>query len=325
MDVRQKRKRKSRGEPFFEETVSLNGVARYFLHFPKPESHAVVLFLHGGPGQSETYTAYKSVMPERNYSIVYADQRGTGRTWRKTPSRPEDVTFANLLADLEAEVRFLKSRYPGNKLVLLGHSWGSILGAEYVKRHPETVDAYIGMGQVVDFREGERIAFARLLQAASEKDRRKLAALDGYPENLTAENAGRLLARVRMAQMKYGLCGFRDGNAAILGMTFRSPVFSFADLRPLLASAKVNRNLLAFLLDYETGRFTDFRVPVCFICGREDWQVPSPAAEAWYERLRAPWKKLFWIESAGHLTDLENPRAYTAAVNEVVRVLTEGA
>ena len=40
-------------------------------------------------------------------------------------------------------------RFNKDKVILMGHSYGSLLGASYVSRHPERVEKYIGIGQVV--------------------------------------------------------------------------------------------------------------------------------------------------------------------------------
>jgi pimeloyl-ACP methyl ester carboxylesterase len=38
------------------------------------------------------------------------------------------------------------------KLYLVGHSWGSVLGLFFIQRYPELVEKYVGCGQVVNMK-----------------------------------------------------------------------------------------------------------------------------------------------------------------------------
>lgn len=67
-----------------EEFVQLNGVSHYLLHYRSKKADPVILFIHGGPGTTEAMMAYLvEEYEERNYNIVYYDQRGTGKTYLK--------------------------------------------------------------------------------------------------------------------------------------------------------------------------------------------------------------------------------------------------
>ena len=167
---------------FFEEYVSINNLEHYFLHYPT-ESDFLVLFLHGGPGQSESYLAYKTVSKNRNYSLVFYDQRGSGKTNLKDASQ-EKVTLKILISDLDKIIDYLKSKYHQKKIIILGHSWGSILGLEYSKLFPEKISAYVGMGQVINFRQGEKVGFEYCYKLANQKDKKKLLKLGNYPNQL---------------------------------------------------------------------------------------------------------------------------------------------
>src|SRR5262249_40616751 len=75
-------------------------------------------------------------------------------------------------------VEVVRTRFGKERVVLLGHSWGSALGILYTARHPEKVAAYMGIGQVVDMAEGERLSydFART-EATRRQYRRALKTL----------------------------------------------------------------------------------------------------------------------------------------------------
>lgn len=173
------------GEEFFEEYVQINEIKQYFLHYRK-DSDFVVLFLHGG--MTEAHFGYKNVLKDRMYSFVYYDQRGTGKTQAMNKSEPNTVTLESLIDDLDKTIDYVHKRYPNKKLILLGHSRGSILGMEYIKKHGTKVDAYVGMGQLVNFKAGLKNTMEYCSTLADDRDMRKLEELQKYSESLSPEN-----------------------------------------------------------------------------------------------------------------------------------------
>ncbi len=57
----------------------------------------------------------------------------------------------------------LRERFGQEKIILMGHSWGSYLGVKTIQKYPERYAAYIGIGQVTDQKESERIAYDYML------------------------------------------------------------------------------------------------------------------------------------------------------------------
>lgn len=305
----------------YDEYVRINDIKQYFLHYPK-NSDFVVLFLHGGPGQSEAQLSYKTILSDRVFSVVYYDQRGTGKTQSKNKSKPDAITLKKLLSDLEETVRHVRKKYPNKKLILLGHSWGSVLGMEYIKDHADKVDAYIGMGQVVNFKKGEKVAYERCLKWATEKDKKKLESIGDYPDCITAENVNVICPKFRKIQAKYKLTGYSGGNQELVKIFINSPIFSVTDIIQQIKALKLNVNLLKFLAEYDITDRTHFSIPVYFICGENDWQVPSVVVKKYFRTIDAPDKELFSIREAGHLTDLDNPVEYNKALNLICERIT---
>lgn len=301
---------------FYEEYVQINDIKQYFLHYPT-ESDIVVLFLHGGPGQSEAQFSYKTVPSNRAFSVVYYDQRGTGKTQSKNKSKQDTITLDTLISDLKETVTYIRNHYQNKKLILLGHSWGSVLGMEYVKKYSDTVDAYVGMGQVVNFKVGEKAAYDHCYRLASEKDKKKLLKIEDYPNSVSIENANEKCPKFRKIQAKYNLMGYSGGNSELVKIFMKSPIFKMKDIFPIMKAMKVNVNLLKCVADYDTSKDTIFSIPVYFICGENDWQVPSVIVEKYYPTISAPDKQLYRIKNAGHLTDLDNATEYNKALTSI--------
>ncbi|MBQ5310941.1 MAG: alpha/beta fold hydrolase, partial [Oscillospiraceae bacterium] len=103
------------------------------------------------------------------YTFVCWDQRGAGRTYEHNKSIDADndtVSLDRALADLDELVDKMCERYGQDKVIIMGHSYGSYLGARYVYDHPEKVSHYIGIGQVVDFADGEKQSYNDALTKA---------------------------------------------------------------------------------------------------------------------------------------------------------------
>jgi len=81
-----------------------------------------------------TFAAYPGPILEREHLVAYLHQRGVLRS----PSVPDDTqTIATHVADVDHVVGHLSQRFPGRRVVLVGHSWGGLLAVLYLERHPE--------------------------------------------------------------------------------------------------------------------------------------------------------------------------------------------
>ncbi len=344
-----------------EEYRTLNSIDHYILHYPAGAtmgstnstddaspvsfSDSVVLFLHGGPGSEETLLAYKTVPKVPFCTFVFYDQRGTGKTQARNKTNRKHVTINYLIEDLRAMVQYTQKRYRPKNLLLLGHSWGSILGLEYIKRYAHTVTAYIGMGAVPNFIAGEIAGFEHCLnvvmQNGTRKSRKVLRKLQEYPQKLQAlknlpsfgnpmqmwveakkelKVITQLSMQLRILQTQYGYTAYKKENRGITLMR-KSPQCRWRDFMSLLVPSGVNQMLGIYTLCYDTTPYTTFDIPIFFLCGRHDWQTPSTETEKYYHTIEAPQKHLYWIEDAAHLMDLDSPAAYHTALQDILSQL----
>jgi proline iminopeptidase len=98
-----------------------------------------MIVLHGGPDFDISYLLPELDRLSDKFHLIYYDQRGRGRSADNV--KPEDVTLESEMADLD-EVR---AHFHLDKVVLLGHSWGTVLALEYALRHPERVSRLVVM------------------------------------------------------------------------------------------------------------------------------------------------------------------------------------
>lgn len=288
-------------------------------------SAPVLVLLHGGPGASESalFRRFNAEL-ERHFLVVYWDQRGAGRSFTPAVS-PESMTIARFVADLDDVVELVRHRFQTERVVLLGHSWGSAIGLLYVARHPRKVAAYLGVGQVVDMPRGEREswAFARH-EAERRRHRDALETLNriGPPPHTVDE----MLTSRRWVE-RFG--GTFHEHRSTLGLIWAALRTDEANLVDLVRFGRGNR----FSLDQLWGEFRtldldttcSFEVPIAFLLGRHDWVVPSVLAADYFTRITAPRKRLVWFERSAHNVPFEEPGRFNRVVVETVNVLTLGA
>jgi proline iminopeptidase len=119
-------------------------------------SAPLLLWLHGGPGGPERpLFRYFNGDLERHFLVAYLDQRGVGRSFDRTAD-PTRLTVAQHLEDLDVVINDLRRAYAKEKIYLVAHSWGTVLGLLHAKAHPETMAALISVAPVVSFSEQHR-------------------------------------------------------------------------------------------------------------------------------------------------------------------------
>jgi proline iminopeptidase len=123
---------------------AVDGVNLWYRVAGQPFGEPVV-FLHGGPGEgSQTFAHFAGPALERSLRMVYFDQRGSGRSDR--PKDPKAYSIAQLVDDIEA----LRKHLAVSRIALIGHSFGTILGLEYVAKYPQQVSRVVLASAVPD-------------------------------------------------------------------------------------------------------------------------------------------------------------------------------
>jgi pimeloyl-ACP methyl ester carboxylesterase len=294
------------------ERVQLGGVQQGLLVRGHDVANPVLLYLHGGPGTSELGMVRVHNMPtlEKHYTVAVWDQRGAGLSY--AAREPESgMTVEQFIADAHELTLLLCRRFKQPRIYLVGHSWGSLLGVLTVQRHPELYRAYVGVGQVVDMREGERISYEwTVAQAEQAGDVRSLARLKAigpppYPGALRSK-----LMTQRRILGKYGgeVHGNpRGGMSTLLRGLIGSSEYSWPDRINVFRGIFANMRLMWPKIVAINLRVLapEIRVPMYFLEGRFDCEAPAVLAEIYFQQLRSPRKELIWFERSAHFVNTE--------------------
>ena len=299
------------------ERIKLGGVDQGVLIRGVSVDNPVLLYLHGGTGTSELGMVRQHNVPalEQHFTVVVWDQRGAGISYaaRSPESR---MTVEQFIADVHELTLLLCQRFGKSKIYLMGHSWGSALGVLTVQRFPDLYLAYVGVGQVVNMREGERLSYAwALSQAEQAGDTRSVAKLKAIGSPPYHGNfRSKLMTQHRMLG-KYGgeVHGNRNGGTFILlhGLLL-STEYSWIDRINVFRGIFANMRLMwPKILDVDLMKqASELEVPVYFLEGRYDYEAPATLAESYFQMLKAPRKELIWFEQSAHFVNTEEAERF---------------
>jgi pimeloyl-ACP methyl ester carboxylesterase len=290
--------------------VELSGYPQWLLIRGQDVSRPLLLFLHGGPGESNMWLAHHTMSElEKHFVCVNWDQRGAGRSFRPGPSL-ESMTIEQFVQDTTALIELLRARFGQQKVLLLGHSWGSVLAMKVAAARPDLLYAVIGMGQVVDMQRGEDLSYRYVLERArAEHNRKAMRALSQLGGSDTYGKDSAFVQRRWL--MHYGGMVHALDTGAIVSILLHAPECSIADC--IRGLARMDMKFSCRLMGDEImgvnllRKIPELRVPVFFFTGRYDYTTPCELVEQFYASLYAPYKKLIWFEHAAHMPHMEEP------------------
>ena len=146
-----------------KQYLKINDVEHYITIRGKNSKAPILITLHGGPNCSLIpYSFIWQNELENNYIVVNYDQRLCGRTAMKN-KKIKNATQDELIEDLKCLIDYLKSMFKIDKVTLLGHSGGTILGIDFIEKYPDLVEKYIGVSQIYNFRKAIKIELNNVL------------------------------------------------------------------------------------------------------------------------------------------------------------------
>jgi pimeloyl-ACP methyl ester carboxylesterase len=275
----------------------------------------ILLVLHGGPAAPDLPNRYLFEGPWTDYFIVVEwDQRGSGKTYElNEPNKVAPTMSAERMAqDTEELVAYLLATYHKKKIFALGHSWGSILGLNLAARKPDWLYAYIGVGQIINMREGERISYDWVLNTARKSNDTKavkeLEAIAPYPEPNGALPLEKINVERKWSVHFGGLTYGRQSYDFWENAEKISPDYSQADSRAIDAGSGFSLpKLLPDMAATDFTKLTRLNCPVLIFAGRHDYTTPSEPVHRWFDRLEAPSKRWVWFDNSAHMIWSEEP------------------
>ncbi|MBQ6017408.1 MAG: alpha/beta fold hydrolase [Clostridiales bacterium] len=307
--------------------VEIGGQEQYIHIMGKDINNPVILYLHGGPAGPDS-----AIMPfftdplAGDYTVVCWDQRGCGRTYFHNAGNDPDnltVNFDTAVSDIDGMVDYLCERFNKDKVTLMCHSYGTIVGTRYVQEHSEKVEAYIGIGQFVNCRRSDELAYENAMAAAKANGEDTSSLEEAYKTYCEGDSLKEYLM-LRNATSGYHPAE-NKANTALLAVF--CPYAGTDDVRWVMKQAdlesyeKLEGSLMDATYDYDVYDYElEYDIPMYFISGSMDYVCNTSLTKTFSEDITAPRTAFAVIEGGGHTPQYETPEAFGEMVKQMLKL-----
>ncbi len=301
--------------------VQVNGTRQGMFITSTGADKPVLLFVHGGIGMPEYFLdeIYHCGL-EKHFTVCWWERRGAGMSF--TPGMTAgDVTVEQWISDTLAVTDWLTRRYGQDRIYLMAHSGGTFLALQAAARAPGKYKAYVGVAQITNQAESERMAWRFMVDEYTRSGNAKgLRRLQEFPVP-TADTDTLLsyfFSMARDASMhELGVGTMRTMPSVITGVflpslrcrayTVRERMNIWRGKAFLQKSTGIAREIMTTDLAQKVARLP---IPVYFVSGAHDQTVSALLARQYLARLEAPLKGFYTLSSSAHSPMFEEPDAF---------------
>ncbi len=267
-------------------TISIGGIQQFMSIKGQNIDNPILLYLHGGPGAAVSSHSDKVTQQlEAHFVVVHWDQRGSGKTieFNKPDASP---AIEVMKQDAEELLSHLLTRFNRKQIVVLGNSWGTVLGFHLAEKFPKKVSAFIAVSPIVKHTKSQKMTLEVLQNHFKKNDNTK--ALEQLSTvKIPFENAEQMLILHRWETV------------------YNGSEFPHEQYKQYLSYFEGWSSLWMPLYQQLYGIDLEKQVPmlecpVYILIGDKDLTTHHEITKAYFDVLKAPQKELFWLENVGH-------------------------
>jgi pimeloyl-ACP methyl ester carboxylesterase len=281
-----------------KEAISIGGIKQWISYKGQDSRNPVLLFLHGGPGNSAmSYADRFTGELVMHFTVVFWDQRESGKTATLNPS-PKPLAVSRFVQDAIEVIEYLCNRFEKKGVYLVGHSWGGYLALRVAEEKPDRLLACIAMSPMIHQEESERISLNELFKKAEEQKNEEC------------------IRELKTVQIPFANAGQLYIHRKWLNKILMN--------NPSLSETRVNSWSVTWLALFNEASKTDFitqftklNCPVYLFIGSRDHQTHFSLAESYYQKLNCPEKKLYWFTQSAHNPHLTETDKFQKTLIEI--------
>ena len=314
-----------RPEPFVDEDgsplagsisekilVDINGAKQGMFVKSKDAANPVLLYLHGGMPDYFLTQRYPTGL-EDHFTVCWWEQRGSGLSYG-ADLPPETLTSEHYISDTLELTNYLRDRFGKEKIYLMGHSGGTFIGIQAAARAPESYHAYLGVAQMSDQLESERLAYEYMLRRFREQGNEGMVEdLEAAPVTTTGGTPADYLDVRDKGMHSLGIGTTHEMKSVVTGLFIPSLRFREYTLteKVRLWRAKISSGVSILwdeVIRTDLSReLPELGLPVYFFHGVHDYTVNYALAKDYFERLEPPLKGFYTFEHSAHSPIFEEP------------------
>lgn len=291
--------------------ITVGGIEQWISIRGEDRNNPVILLVHGGPGDATSLYGWALLRSWfKRFTVVQWDQRGAGKTYGRNGPTTPDVTIARIVQD-GIELCDSLSRVLGvDKIIVVGHSFGSIIGLEMMRARPALFAAFVGTGQVGAMSDTMIAVAYRDVLAAARRRGERVAVRELTATGPPPWHDGRAYG------VEHKWTNLLEHNDAFLNATLSlmltAPGATIQDVNDDFAGEGFSGDkLVPHLKDIDAALFhATYAVPIFVIQGAEDLTTPPTLARAFVKNIRAPKKDFSVVANAGHFALFTQPDAF---------------
>lgn len=302
--------------------VNINGVDQGMFIKGRNVDNPVLLYLHGGMPEYFLTQNYPTKL-EDDFVVVWWEQRGSGISYSDSISK-ESITLEQLISDTLTVTDYLRDRFHREKIYLMAHSGGTFMGIQVAAKYPEKYIAYIGVSQISNTHESEKLNYDFMLQEFKANGNSKMVQkLEAAPVTMESIPAAFLAVR-DVGMHSLGIGTMRDMKSVMTGIFLPSLLF-----REYSLMDKINlwrgkiRNGVSVLWERSldmvlSQQVTELDLPVYFFEAAYDYTCNYNVAKDYFEKINAPVKGFYTFQNSAHSPISEEPEIAAQILREDV-------
>jgi len=301
--------------------VPIGGIEQWINIRGDNRANPVLLVVHGGPGEAQWPQAEVYRPWEKAFTVVQWDQRGAGHTFGRLGTKTPDVTLDRISRDGVELAEHLCRILGKKKIVVLGHSWGSIVATRMVQMRSSLFAAYVGTGQVTSWAAMVNAQYDLVLAKARRSgDQATISQVQA--DRPDPANAGQYFS----FSSKYQVRSFwpESDQAWLQHLRSQLPALQASDPEQFKyleeGSSFQGEHVLSDQLATSLPKTAcDIHTAYFVIQGRDDVVTPTQAVVEYFKCVKAPKKELILIDNAGHFAFMTASDRFLDALTTKVR------
>lgn len=293
--------------------IESNGTKLYAEIRGKNKTKPVILFLHGGPGDVILgllpFQVYVGKGLEEEFVVAYIHQRGLVNS----PAVPDSTqTIENHISDVRNVVHFLTEKLNKEKITLIGHSWGGLLGSLYLMGEDPKIDKFIAIASPFNFEKNNLESFNYTMKwAESEQNAEAIKELFELA-NPPIDTFNKLLIKSKWASLAFGGIAKNLSMKRVIDETEFKEFKKEWQLRTMSVAKTMLDSLNAIKIEDNINKIN---VPILFIAGKNDANVPPTTIQKTFSMYNNE-KEFILFENSHHLIFVDEPELFLVKVKQ---------